>query len=143
MKFFAIISLFSIGALATAVAEPEAYVDAAANNVLERGVDCDDIVPLCCSGVFIQRYACLCPGQAGPCGQWACPYGRVSVHFKLFFFSSLLLQNPRFCLQFYSIFFLSVFLSFLHSSNLEANLILNTANLWLETHRLRMDNHAV
>ena len=89
MKFFAIISLLSVGALAAAVAEPEAYADAAADDVLEKRFDCARRVALCPGGHFIQKTSCQCGGQVERCDLWACPEGRrVGVQSKFVFAAS-------------------------------------------------------
>ena len=85
MKFFAILSILSIGALAAAIAEPEAYADAdaAPDALLEKRFDCNRRVALCASGTFIGKDSCQCSGQVGRCDLWACPAGRrVSAHSK-------------------------------------------------------------
>lgn len=82
MKFLAILSFLSISALAAAVAEPNAYANADASDdvLLEKRVNCNQILPLCASGTFIQKTACQCGGQKPRCDLWACPAGkRVSV----------------------------------------------------------------
>lgn len=84
MKFFAILSVLSISALAAAVAipEPEANVDAyaAADGLLEKRANCDRILPICAAAVRIQRDRCPCPRQKAVCSLYACQGGRrVSV----------------------------------------------------------------
>jgi hypothetical protein len=77
MKFLAIIPFLSLTALAAAIAEPEAYADGvAADALLDKRANCNQILPLCGRGTFIKKNSCQCPGQKPTCDLWACPNGR-------------------------------------------------------------------
>lgn len=125
MKLSTIISLLSVGALATAIAMPEAYADADAgvDNVLEKRFDCNKRGPRCGNGVKIGPTDCKCGQQKRPCALWACPEGkRVGVHFQVvLFFFFFLLGGARGGLRIQ-----------------ELILISTTASLWPGTKRLRI-----
>ena len=94
MKYLTILSLLSVGALAAAVAEPEAEANAAADTLLEKRVDCGRILPVCASGTKIGTAGCQCKGQKPRCDLWACPANRrVGATSSLFFQNSMLLAN--------------------------------------------------
>lgn len=86
MKFLTILSLLSVGAFAAAIAEPEAEANAGADALLEKRVNCGQILPVCASGTKIGTSGCQCRGQKPTCDLWACPGGkRVGAISSLFF----------------------------------------------------------